>query len=124
ALARHTALRDGALRKLADLQRFRDEYFDQRARALTDGVAAARVRDYDQFIARIGDAIDQQRAELVRLEATRAQALAQWQALERRRKAFDVLAARHAETERLREGRAERKVEDEHAARIARDRGR
>jgi flagellar FliJ protein len=121
ALAQHGARCDAARAKADELCRFRDEYFAQRAQTLALGVAAARVRDFDQFIARIGAAIDAQLAEIARLDAMRAQALSRWQRSERKRKAFEALAARHAGVEAQREARLDRKTEDEFAARVRRD---
>jgi flagellar FliJ protein len=88
-----------------------------RLRTLQEGAAVARLRDFDVFLERIREALDQQRTEESRLRATWEAARQHWEEQSRREHAIDVLAARHLQREQQREGRAEQKLLDEFAAR-------
>lgn len=105
--------------KSAELDRYRREYQAQRAAQLADGMDAARLRAFDAFVARLDEAIAAQRLDTERRRAIWESARLAWVAAHRRSEAMDALAARHEAAELQREGRAERKREDEFASRAA-----
>ena len=80
---------------------------------------AARLRSFDAFIVRLEEAIAAQRLDTERRRSVWESARQAWIAAHRRSEAMDALAERHVAAEAQREGRAERKREDEFASRAA-----
>lgn len=103
--------------KLAELERYRDEYRVQRDQAMGGGASAGRLRDFDGFLARLETALDTQRGEVRRARAAWDMARAAWQEQHRQELAFDVLAQRHDQREAKLEQRQEQKAQDEFARR-------
>lgn len=128
---RAVALQDDAGRQVAEaqarltdarrkgelLETYRTQYRQRLDAAGEAGTTIQQVQDLTAFIARIDEALLQQRGEIDYLQALWSTARAQW--LERRsdRKALDLLEERHTEREQQRERRAEQKVQDEAASR-------
>ena len=117
SLQAHAGRLRAAEAKVGELEGYLREYEGMRLRTLQEGAAAARLRDFDVFLERIREALDQQRTEESRLRATWEAARQHWEEHSRRQHAIDVLAARHVQREQQREGRAEQKLLDEFAAR-------
>lgn len=113
----HAGRLRAAEQKLEQLRGYLGEYRRSRSEALTQGLAAARLREYDAFLARLDEAIAAQALEVDRTRVTWEAARVQWIEANKREKAMDALAERHAEEERARENRLDRKVQDEFAAR-------
>ncbi len=105
--------------KSAELDRYRNEYQVQRMSQLAEGMDAGRLRAFDAFIVRLDEAIAAQRLDTERRRSIWESARQAWIAAHRRSEAMDALAERHVAAEALREGRAERKREDEFAGRAA-----
>jgi len=103
--------------KLEQLRLYLDEYRRSRAAALTQGLTAARLREYDMFLARLDEAISAQGLEVERARALWETARQQWVEANKREKAMDALAERHAAEELMRENRRDRKTQDEFASR-------
>ena len=103
--------------KLEQLRQYLGEYRHSRSDALVQGVTAARLREYDAFLARLDEAIAAQALEVDRARVTWEAARVQWIEANKREKAMDALAERHADEEPARENRLDRKVQDEFAAR-------
>lgn len=104
--------------KLEQLRLYLGEYRQSRTAALEQGLTAARLREYDAFLARLDEAIVAQSLEVERARATWEAARVHWVEANKREKAMDALAVRHAEEEQARENRLDRKVQDEFAARV------
>lgn len=98
--------------RLAQLQGFRREYEQKFAVSGQSGIDAYRLRDYNAFMARIDQAIAQQREALGRLEseveALRRDWLSQWG----NARALDQLVERYRREERHDEARREQKQHD------------
>lgn len=106
--------------KLSQLEGFRAHYRGLRDAALAAGTQAARLRDFEAFLARIEEAVQAQIEELVRLETTFEAARGRWLELRRREQAMDVLAARHDQVEAQRARRLDQKAQDEFSQRMPR----
>lgn len=103
--------------KLVQLRQYLEEYRRGRSAALVEGLTAARLREFDQFLARLDAAIAAQATEVSRAHALWEAARVQWIEANKREKAMDALAERHAQAEQLQENRRDRKAQDEFAAR-------
>lgn len=119
-LGGHGQRLSAAREKLLQLEGFRAQYRGQRDAVLVKGAGAARLRDFDAFLARLEEAVRTQGEELARLEATFEAARERWLDLRRREQAMDVLAARHDGIEAERVRRLDQKAQDEFSQRIAR----
>ncbi|MEW5863059.1 MAG: flagellar export protein FliJ [Pseudomonadota bacterium] len=105
--------------KLALLAQYLREYAERLARAERAGARVEALARLQRFVRRIELARAQQEREIAAGEERVQAARRAWQDAERRRRSFDAFAARRARAlERLR-ARAERRVEDEIAARRA-----
>jgi flagellar FliJ protein len=104
--------------KLEQLRQYFAEYRLSRSAALTQGLTAARLKEYDVFLARLQEAMQSQALEVDRVQAAWESARLQWIEAHRREKAMEALAERHADEEQLRENRRDRKEQDEFAARV------
>lgn len=105
-------------RRAIELKRYQKEYqqlFEQRARS---GIGVAGVRDYQAFIARIGEAVRQQEALTQQLRAECERVRAQWsQAAARKSGIGKVLDKARVETQRLEERQVQKEL-DERAQRL------
>lgn len=119
----HASRLRSAEEKLTQLEQYRDEYQAQRVAAMRRGMQAGRLRDYESFLARLEEAIAQQRVDVDRARAVWEQALQYWQELDQRSQAMDTLRARHELSERSRENKLEQKGQDEAANRLSRGGG-
>lgn len=106
-----------ASQRLGLLVQYRDEYHARFLTAAGNGLGPDAWRNYQQFIGRLDQAIDQAR-EMVEASKRRT-ALGQKHWLDQRGKvkAFDTLAQRHQARLAHAEYRHEQKQSDEHAAR-------
>jgi flagellar FliJ protein len=108
-----------ALTKLATLQQFRKDYQGKFQEAAKIGMATADLRNFQDFIYRLDQAIKQQ--ESVLELATHSANAGQVEMIESKRKmqSFETLAKRHIEAEKIREAKIEQKDQDEHSGRFA-----
>jgi flagellar FliJ protein len=113
----HAGRLRGAEAKLDQLQRYLAEYRLSRSAALVQGLTAARLREFDLFLARLVEAMGAQSLEVERARVTWEASRAHWVEAQKREKAMDALAERHAAEEQIRENRRDRKAQDEFAAR-------
>lgn len=103
--------------RLEELRRYRGEYeahFSQRA---GDGMGAADLRDYQAFLARLGQAIGQQQDLVCRAAAQRDVERSRWQEAARRAKALGHVVERWQNEERQTLDRREQRDSDERAQR-------
>jgi flagellar protein FliJ len=117
-LQRHSTLLRAAEDKLKQLQGYRDEYRTAKARAMVQGMAMGRLREFETFLARIEEAIAAQTVEVQRVQVAWEAARLRWLEQHKREKAMDALAERHAAQELQRELRQDRKSQDEFSARV------
>lgn len=104
-----------AEQRLRDLQQYHDEYlrgFEQRART---GQSASSLRDYQQFLARLKEAIRQQEQLVQQSREAVAGSRQRWQSAARQVKAVDSVVGRWQGDERRREERLDQKDSDERA---------
>ena len=106
-----------AERRLAELERYREEYhqaFNARARS---GLQARGLREYQAFIARLDEALAQQRGSLEQLRAEQAQEHGRWQSAEVRSSAVGKVIEKARREERQVEDRRLQRELDERAQR-------
>jgi flagellar FliJ protein len=99
--------------KLAALERYRKEYevgFAARAGA---GFGAAAIRDFQMFLARLGDALEQQRLVVEKARAAHQAAILVWREAAKRAHVVDTLAERWQVEETREEGRRDQRDNDE-----------
>jgi flagellar FliJ protein len=108
--------------KLQDLEQYRKDYeqaFQQRAKA---GQPVRALRDFQVFLARLEQAIQQQRQIVAAAEQEVSGHSTRWQSAARQVKAVDSVVDRWQGEERRAQDRREQKETDERAQRAARSR--
>lgn len=103
--------------KLSQLRGYQQEYRERLGQAVRDGLSVSRMRDFHAFLAKIELAIRHQLAEVERCRQAWEHGQRAWLEERRKLKTYEVLKARHAAGERVREGRQEQRDQDEHARR-------
>lgn len=117
ALGRLLAQEKDARSRLKLLEEYRAEYLMRFQDAAARGLSPSQWANYQEFIARLDDAIGQQ-GRLVENSNGRTLAGQQhWLKQRNKVKAFDTLAQQHHAEQRHQEGRKEQKQGDEFAAR-------
>jgi flagellar FliJ protein len=101
--------------KLAELTRYRQEYERNFQRGA--GSDVTRIRDYQVFLARLGEAIAQQRTLVTQAQARRTAEFARWQEAAQRTRAIGTLSERWQAEERRESDRLEQRDSDERALR-------
>ncbi len=108
--------------KLKDLEQYRQDYeqaFQQRAMA---GQPVRALRDFQVFLARLDQAIQQQRQVVAATRNDVSGHSTRWQSAARQVKAVDSVVDRWQGEERVAQDRREQKETDERAQRAARPR--
>lgn len=108
---------NSAAEKLELLNRYRQEYLDQLQTHLQDGVSAAHLRNFRQFISTLDTAIEQQRALTTQADARLVHGRSDWQHTRCRLNSFDTLAERVQQQEAAAENKRTQRDSDEHTAR-------
>lgn len=103
--------------KLLELQRYLAEYEQQFAARAGKGIGVMELRDYQAFLARLGDAIQQQRSLVQRAQSERDAERLRWQDAAKRVKALDHVVDRWQAEERRTLERREQRDTDERAQR-------
>lgn len=103
--------------RLDMLQQYRAEYAERMQAASANGLTPTALRNYQDFLARIDQAISQQANMVRHSEQQTASGQAHWQNQNRQLKAIDTLAVRHDARERAIEGKREQKLLDEFSTR-------
>ena len=105
--------------KLDALLQYRKDYQARFQEAEQNGMNQAELRNFQGFILRLDEAIEQQRntneLALNQLQIGRNEL----QEAQRKMKSFDTLAQRHIENEKKLEAKSEQRQQDEHTGRIA-----
>jgi flagellar FliJ protein len=121
SLAAHERRVVEAEAKLQDLQRYKHEYERQFTERAGSGMGVAGLRDYQAFLARLGEAIRQQHSIVVRARSERDAERLRWQEAARRAKALDHVVERWQLEERKALDRREQRETDERAQRRPRN---
>jgi len=109
----------GAQQKLDTLLEFRRDYQAQMQKSIQEGMSPVELRNFQQFIYKLDEAIAQQRKQLERSQASTQQGRDEFDVTRRKLKSLDTLRQRHVETQRKIADKAEQKAQDEHAGRAA-----
>jgi len=99
--------------KLQALERYRKEYEDGFAARAGAGFGAAAGRDFQAFLARLGDALEQQRQLVEQARTAHQAAIAVWREAAKRAHVVDTLQERWQVEESREEGRRDQRDNDE-----------
>lgn len=116
-LGKLIAAEQDARARLQMLEQYRAEYAERMREAAAQGLTPTALRNYQDFLARIDQAITQQAAVVKHSEVQTAHGQQHWQAQNKQLKAIDTLAVRHETRERQLEGKKEQKLLDEFTTR-------
>lgn len=106
-----------ASQRLELLVQYRDEYHARFLTAAGNGLGPDAWRNYQGFLGRLDQAIDQARAMVATSKQRTALGQKEWIDKRGKVKAFDTLAQRHQARVAYAEAKHEQKQSDEHAAR-------
>jgi flagellar FliJ protein len=106
-----------AEQKLVALERYRNEYETQLAAKGAAGTEISGVREFQAFLARLGDALVAQRQVLAQARATRDEVLSAWRQAAQKAKVVETLAERWQDEARRDEDRRDQRESDELAQR-------
>ena len=99
--------------RLAQLEHYEREYRAGLRQRVSEGIGVAGLRDYQAFLARLGDAVAQQRTVLARAVSDRDAAREQWLASTTRRRAVGkVIEQAEAADRRASERREQRELDE------------
>jgi len=107
------AAEQSAKSRLQLLEQYREEYNQRFREASQGGLSPQAWRNYQEFLARIDEAIQQQTQVVYGAERHTAAGQEQWREQNKRLKAIDTLSQRHRSAQALAEGRQEQKHLDE-----------
>jgi flagellar FliJ protein len=116
-LAHLIATEKDARSKFEMLQQYRDEYAARFSQIAQNGIAQREWRNYQEFLNKLDDAIDQQKKTVGLQAQYTANGQAQWQQQRTKLQAFDTLSQRHQANEIALEVKREQKIQDEFASR-------
>jgi len=111
------AAEQNAKSRLIMLEQYRDEYAQKLRDAITQGITQLALRNYQEFLGRIEEAIMQQSLAVKNSEHQTASGQEHWKTQSRKLKAIDTLSQRHDTRERHRENKMEQKILDEFSSR-------
>jgi flagellar FliJ protein len=104
--------------KLETLLQFRKDYQNQFQEAERHGMSLQDLRNFQDFIKRLDEAVAQQQAVIEQARISVQSGRNELSETQRRMKSFDTLAQRHVEAELKLEAKAEQKMQDEHTGRL------
>ncbi len=104
--------------RLAELERYRDEYVRGLERRVAGGMGATALRDYHAFVARLAEAIRQQAQLLARSELECDFERQRWHEAATRSRAVASVVERWKAEERVLANRAEQRETDEWARQV------
>lgn len=116
-LGKLIAAEHDAKARLQMLEQYRAEYADKMREAGAQGLTPTALRNYQEFLARIDQAIAQQAAVVKHSEVQTVHGQQHWKSQNKQLKAIDTLAVRHDARERHLEGKKEQKLLDEYTTR-------
>lgn len=116
-LGRAIVAADEAEKKRVMLVQYRDEYDARLQEKLAAGLTAKECRNFQQFLAKLDDAIAGQQQVLRDAQRRVDEERSRWQASERKRMSYDMLSTRAHKERQRKESRHEQKQTDEQATR-------
>lgn len=99
--------------KLRQLTAYREDYRVRLLQATKLGMQATSLKDFHLFLGKLEVAIRHQMEELASCEKLWEEGRREWQAKQRKLKAFDTLSQRHLRSEQKREDKVEQREQDE-----------
>lgn len=111
------AAEQNARSRLQMLEQYRAEYADRLRDAIAQGMTRPVLANYQDFLARIDEAIGQQTAVVRQSESNTSHGQQHWKEQNTRLKAIDTLAVRHETRKRQLEEKRAQKILDEFSAR-------
>jgi flagellar protein FliJ len=107
-----------AQEKLDALQQYRRDYQVKFQEEAKNGMAPADMKNFQDFIGRLDQAIQQQTAVIEKTRAGVQNGRSELMDTTRKMKSFDTLAQRHADAEKKLEAKNEQRIQDEHTGRF------
>lgn len=111
------AAEQSAKSRLQLLEQYREEYAQRYREAAGNGLTPAAMRNFQEFMGRIDEAIAQQSKAVADSERSTADGQAAWREQNKKLKAIDTLSQRHDARERYRENKLGQKEQDEFVTR-------
>lgn len=108
-----------AQEKLETLQQYRKDYQTRLQEATQSGISQADLRNFQQFISKIDEAIGQQLKQVEQSKVSAQTGRSEFDATQRKLKSFDTLQQRHIEEQKKVAEKSEQKALDEHTGRMA-----
>lgn len=118
-LGKLNQLHQSAEAKLATLQQFRRDYQDKFQEAVKNGMAPTDLRNFQDFIYRLDQAIKQQENYIANSSSSVDAGREELKEAQRKMQSFETLAQRHHREQQALEDKADQKMQDEHAGRFA-----
>ena len=103
--------------RLEMLEQYREEYAQRLRDAISQGITQLSLRNYQNFLSRIDEAIAQQRQAVQNSEQSTKNGREHWQNQNKRLKAINTLSVRHDVKIRELENKQEQKLLDEFSSR-------
>ncbi len=116
-LGKLIAAEQNAKSRLQMLEQYREEYAQRLREATAQGITRTVLHNYQDFLARIDQAIAQQSGAVLQSEQSTARGQDHWNEQNKKLKAIDTLSVRHETRERQRSGKQEQKLQDEFSSR-------
>jgi flagellar FliJ protein len=111
------AAEQSARSRLQMLEDYRADYAFKLREACTNGLTPMALRNYQDFLARIDEAISQQTLAVRHSEQNTAHGKENWKEQNKRLKAIDTLSHRHDEREKVLDNKQQQKLQEEHTTR-------
>ncbi len=108
-----------AQEKMNALQQYRKDYQAKFQESIKLGMEPADLRNFQDFINRLDQAIRQQKTAIEQSENSVQTGRHELRDATRKMKSFDTLAQRHIESERKLEAKSEQRIQDEQSGRFA-----
>lgn len=103
--------------RLQMLEQYREEYAQRMRQATAEGITRQVLHNYQDFLGRIDEAIEQQRIAVRNSEDSTKAGQEQWKSQNKQLKAIDTLSQRHDARQRYRENKQDQKLQDEFSTR-------
>jgi flagellar FliJ protein len=103
--------------KLDALLQYRKDYQEKFQKSARNGMDPTELRNFQEFIYRLDEAIAQQRQVATNAERSVQHGRNELKQAQIKMKSFDALAQRQLDRDKLQEAKAEQKLMDEHASR-------
>jgi len=108
-----------AQEKLDALQQYRKDYQTKFQEEAKSGMTPADMKNFQNFIERLDQAIKQQQSVIERSQAGVQNGRSELMDTTRKMRSFDTLAQRHADAEKKLEAKSEQRIQDEQSGRFA-----